>query len=155
MWLYQHGTGDGWKEYPNPFVLAGTMPILEWSAIQPRVELSSTEEFDHAIDHLAARTTVERPSIIALYTHGHQVILGLGLPQSFVQIQERNDPEGGPAFVTVGDATASGDVAFYLLGSHLTAIPRRHLIPTPIARRLAKEFLQSGKLSQEVLWEPA
>lgn len=131
------------------------MPILEWSDIQPRVELSSPEDFDHAIDHLAARSTEQRPSIVALYTHGHQVILGLGLPQSFVQIQEWNDPRGGPAFVTVGDPAASGEVSFYLLGSHHTGIPRRHLIPTPIARRLAREFLQSGKLSKEVSWEPA
>ena len=135
------------------------MPILEWSQTQPRVEFSSTEEFDHAIDRLAARCTVERPSIVALYAHGHQVMLGLGLPQSFVQVQEwddpHSDPHSGQALVTVGDAKASGEVAFYLLGSHQTEIPRRHLIPAATARRLTKQFLESGKLSKEVSWEPA
>jgi len=139
----------------KPFIPPGIMPILEWSAIQPRVELSTMDDFDHAIDRLSARCTAERPSIVALYAHGHQVILGLGLPESFVQIQEGDDPHHGPALVTVGDPTAHGEVAFYLLGSHLREIPRRHLIPTLTARRLARQFLESGKLSDEVAWEAA
>jgi len=131
------------------------MPILEWSQIQPRVELASGDDFDHAIDRLTARASTDHPSIVALYAHGHQVILGLGLPQSFVQIQEWDDPQFGPALVTVGDATASGEVAFYLLGSQHTEIPRRNLIPTPSARRLAKQFLETGKLPKDVTWEAA
>lgn len=131
------------------------MPILEWSAIQPRVELTTAEEFDHAIDTLAARAGGNRPSIVALYAHGHQVMLGLGLPESFVQIQESGDPEATPALLTVGQATAEGTVAFYYLGSHETEIPRRNLIPQATARRLARQFLMTGKVSEEVKWEPA
>lgn len=131
------------------------MPILEWSEIQPRVELSSPEDFDHAIDRLSARYTADHPAIVALYAHGHQVILGLGLPQSFVQIQEWDDPHFGPALVTVGDATASGEVTFYLLGSRHTEIPRRNLISAPVARRLAKRFLETGTLPTDATWEPA
>jgi hypothetical protein len=128
------------------------MAELEWSETQPRVELSTTG-FDDAIDRLSARFSAERPSIVALYAHGHQIILGLGLPQSFVQIQPWDDPHDEPALVTVGDVTASGMVAFYFLGSHHTEIPRRHLIPTTTARHLAKQFLESGKRSQEGTWE--
>lgn len=131
------------------------MPILEWSDIQPRVELSTTDDFDHAIDRLSARATPERPSIVALYAHGHQVMLGLGLPDSFVQIQQGDDPENKPALLTVGDRAAEGTVAFYYLGSHEIAIPRRNLIATATARRLARQFLASGKVSEEAAWEPA
>jgi hypothetical protein len=130
------------------------MSILEWSAIQPRVELPTPEDFDHAIERLSARAA-ERPSIVALYAHGHQVMLGLGLPQSFVQIQESEDPENKPALLTVGDATADGAVAFYFLGSQHTEIPRRNLIPANTARRLARQFLTTGKVSEEAQWEPA
>ena len=73
------------------------MPILEWSETQPRVELSTPEEFDHAIERLTARASADRPSIVALYAHGHQVTLGLGLPDSFVQIQESENPNHNPA----------------------------------------------------------
>ena len=131
------------------------MPILEWSDIQPRVELASIAEFDHAIDRLSARSTATHPSIVALYAHGHQVILGLGLPQSFVQIQKWDDPQDEAALVTVGDATARGEVAFYFLGSRHTPIPCRHLIPTTTAREVAKRFLESGHASKEVIWEAA
>ena len=61
----------------------------------------------------------------------------------------------GPALVTVGDATASGEVAFYLLGSQHTEIPRRNLIPTSSARRLAKQFLETGRLPKDATWEAA
>ncbi len=131
------------------------MPILEWSDIQPRVELSTPEEFDHAIDRLSVRASTERPSVVALYAHGHQVMLGLGLPESFVQIQRSDDPHDTPALVSVGDAEADGAVAFYYLGSHEIDIPRRNLIATPTARRVARQFLTTGKVSEEVAWEPA
>lgn len=131
------------------------MPILEWSDIQPRVELSTPDDFDHAIDRLAARASAERPSIVALYAHDHQVMLGLGLPESFVQIQRSADPDNTPALVTIGDAAAEGTVAFYYLGSHQLDMPRRNLITTTTARRIARQFLTSGKISEEVLWEPA
>jgi len=130
------------------------MSILEWSAIQPRVELSTPEEFDHAVDTLSARAA-KHPSIVAFYTHGHQVMLGLGLPESFVQIQEAGDPEKAPALLTVGDVDADGAVAFYLLGSQQTEIPRRNLIPAATARRLARQFLTTGKVSEDVTWERA
>ena len=130
------------------------MPILEWSAIQPRVELSTPEEFDHAVDTLSARAA-KHPSIVAFYTQGHQVMLGLGLAESFVQIQEAGDPEKTPALLTVGDAQADGAVSFYLLGSQQTEIPRRNLIPAPTARRLARQFLTTGRVSEDVTWERA
>ncbi|MGE5144690.1 MAG: Imm1 family immunity protein [Acidobacteriota bacterium] len=130
------------------------MPILEWSAIQPRVELSTPEEFDHAIDTLSTRAA-KHPSIVAFYAHGHQVMLGLGLPQSFVQIQEAGDPESKPALLTVGDAAADGAVAFFLLGSQQTEVPRRNLIPAASAQRVARQFLTSGKVPEDVTWERA
>lgn len=135
-------------------VILQSMSILEWSAIQPRIELSTPEEFDHAIDTLSARAT-KHPSIVAFYAHGHQVMLGLGLPESFVHIQEAGDQENARALLTVGDAAADGAVAFFLLGSQQTDIPRRNLIPATIAHRLARQFLTSGKVSEDVKWEHA
>jgi len=130
------------------------MPILEWSEILPRVELATPAEFDHAIDTLSARSSADHPTIVALYAHGHQVILGLGLAESFVQIQDER-PASKAALVTVGNTKADGDVSFYLLGSHHTEIPRRNLIPIATARQLARAFLfESGKVSAEVAWEP-
>lgn len=131
------------------------MPILEWSAILPRVELATAAEFDHAMDTLSARSSGGHPTIVALYAHGHQVIIGVGLEESFVQIQHQDDPENKPALVTVGQPHADGAVSFYLLGTQHTEIPRRNLIPATTARRLARQFLTSGKVSEEAKWEPA
>jgi hypothetical protein len=129
------------------------MPILEWSETQPRLELSNADELDHAIERLAKRYTSERPAIVALYAHGHQLILGLGLPDSFVQIRQWEGHETAPIFATAGDPTATGNVVYYFLGSQETEIPRRHLVPIATARRLAKQFLESGTRSSDVTWE--
>jgi Immunity protein Imm1 len=131
------------------------MAILEWSDTQPRVELTTAQEFEDALDRLALKCKPDHPSIVALYAHDHQLLIGLGLPQSFVQIQRWDDPGSRPALVTVGDSNAIGEVAFYLFGSHHTEIPRRHLIPTPMARQLALQFFESGQVKQVVDWEPA
>ena len=52
--------------------------------------------------------------------------VGLGLPESFVQIQ--SESRMPPYLVTVGDASARGAVAFYFMGSHHTQIARTQLI---------------------------
>src|SRR5512144_437743 len=126
------------------------MPILEWSDTQPRVELSTGEEFEDAVNRLAARCSADRPTIVALYAHGHQVMLGLGLPQSFVQIQRWENQASGPALVTVGDSKADGGVAFYLFGSQHTEIPKRNLIPG--LRRFGSPDSSSNLVKSNKMW---
>jgi phage head maturation protease len=58
------------------------MAILEWSDTQPRVELTTAQEFEDALDRLALKGKPDHPTIVALYAHDHQLLIGLGLPQT-------------------------------------------------------------------------
>jgi len=91
------------------------------------------------------------PFIVDVSAHGYEMTLGLGLPESFVHVElESGEP---PYFITVGDPTAEGVVAFYLHGAHPMEIPRRNLISTPEAVNVARDFLERGERSTSVDWE--
>jgi hypothetical protein len=131
------------------------MPSLEWSESSPPIELACAEDLDRALEHVALHCSPEHPIIVALYVHGQQLLLALGSPQSFVQVQAWDSGRDEPALVTVGGPEKLGVVSFYFLGSHHTEIPERNLIPTSVALGIAKQFLQSGRRSEDVAWETA
>ena len=63
---------------------------------------------------------MDQPTIVTLHVHDHRLLLGLGLPESFVQLErESGDP---PYIATVGDPNADDVVAFYLHGEVLMLI---------------------------------
>jgi hypothetical protein len=83
--------------------------------------------------------------------HGYEVLLGLGLLESFVHVErESGEP---PYLVTLGDPAAEGELAFYLHEEHHTEIPRRYLISTSEALRIVREFFETGARSTSVEWE--
>lgn len=131
------------------------MARLEWSESEPALDVSNASEFDKAFDRIAPRFDARRPGIVALYSHGYQLILGVGLPQSFVQIENWDDPDATPTFVTVGDPNATGAVAFFYMGEHHTEIPEKNLIPASTARSIVRQFLGTGDRSEIVPWEQA
>ena len=126
---------------------------LQWSETEPALDVSNAQEFDKALDQLAPRFDAQRPGIVALYSNGYQLIIGIGLPHSFVQIQNWDDPGSTPTFATVGDPSATGAVDFFLLGEHHTEIPEKNLIPAGTARLIARQFLETGDRSEIVPWE--
>ena len=74
----------------------------------------------------------------------------LGLPESFVYLDEVNPTR---YYITVGDSYTDGDVSFYLLGQHHTEFERRHLIPLATARRVLREFFDTGRRPANITWE--
>ncbi|PYQ01295.1 MAG: hypothetical protein DMF83_26015 [Acidobacteria bacterium] len=124
---------------------------LRWSEQEPATTLSDPRELDDFLDAIAMGCDRHRPIIVLVDAHGHEVALGIGAEESFVQVQDQSgDP---PYLVTVGDPTADGVVAFYLFGHHHTEIRRRHLVPSMVARRIVSAFLRSGSRSPDVEWE--
>jgi hypothetical protein len=132
------------KATPIPFT-------LQCSA-NPAVMIETCLELDQALHKAELDCTFERPIIVSLYAHGHQLEIGLGLRDSFVSFQ-RCKPTPGPSLITVGDARANRGVVFFFLGWRRTEIPRRNLLPITKAREILREFFETGVRPTIVEWE--
>ena len=128
-----------------------TKAALYWSEHEPPDEVHDAGQLDARLDSIAASCKPDRPTIVDLHIHRHSVSFGLGLPETFVQVQSESGMP--PYFVTVGDSTAEGVLTFYLMGSHHTEILRRHAISSVAAREIVREFFVTGERPSEVEWE--
>jgi hypothetical protein len=123
-----------------------TTPTLQWSESVPPVEVRTGQQLDQLIDQLRP----EFPISVVLHAHGCEAHILLGLPESFVYVDEVSPTR---YFITVGDSYVDGGVEFHLLGQHHTEFERRHLIPLVTARRVLREFFDTGRRSEIVEWE--
>jgi hypothetical protein len=124
---------------------------LTCSMEEPGIEINNGTELEAWLDKLTDRCTHESPRTVRLCVHGYEVEIGLGSEESFVHI----DHESGmpPHFTTLGDAQAEGEVVFYVLGDRQGRTPRHNLIPIALARRVVREFFDTGQRSLSVEWE--
>jgi hypothetical protein len=126
---------------------------LQWSEEEPPITVSTCHELDQALHKVGLRSSAAHPIAVALYVHGYEVVIGLGLPESFVNVKswERGTPES--CLTTVGNGRAQRGVVFYFLGNRRTEIPQRNLIPMAQARQVIREFFETGARSTSVAWE--
>jgi hypothetical protein len=133
--------------------MIATTSTLQWSEEEPPVTISTCHELDQALHKVALRSTAAHPIVVALYVHGYEVVFGLGLPESFVNV--KNWEPGTPecCLTTVGNDSAQRGVVFFFLDKRRTEIPRRNLIPTAQARQVVREFFETGRRSTSVKWD--
>jgi hypothetical protein len=136
----------------TPFMIAPAS-TLQWSEAEPPATVWTCRELDQALHKVAAGCPPKRPLIAALYVHGYQVGIGLGLPKSFVNVKSwaRGTPES--SLITVGNDRAVRGAVFFFLDKQRTEIPQRNLIPTAQARQIVREFFKTGCRSTAVQWE--
>jgi len=127
-----------------------TTPTLQWSESEPPVEIRTGEQLDQLLDRLTATARPEFPISVRLQAHDCEADILLGLPESFVYLDEVSPTR---YYITVGDSYVDGVVSFHLLGQHHTEFERRHLIPTATARRVLREFFDTGRRPTSVEWE--
>jgi len=127
-----------------------TTPTLQWSESEPPVEVQTLEQLDQLLDQITATCQPDFPISVTLGAHGFQAHILLGLPESFIYLDEVSPTR---YFITVGDSHTGGLVGFHLFGQHHTEFERRHLIPTATARGALREFFDTGQRSTSVDWE--
>ena len=123
-----------------------TIPTLQWSEGIPPVEVRTGEQLDQLLDQLRP----DFPIAVVLHAHGCQGHILLGLEESFVYLDEMTPKR---YFITIGDSGANGVLGFHMLGQHRTEFERRHLIPLAAARRVLREFFDTGRRPESVQWE--
>ncbi len=133
--------------------MAADTPTLQWSTEEPAITVRTRQELDQAVHKIAARCPAKRPVIVALYAHGYEIGIGLGLPESFVNVKswEHGTPES--CLITVGDGRAKRGAVFFFLNTQATEIPQRNLIPVTQARQIIREFFETGARSTSIEWE--
>ena len=130
--------------------MTSTHPTLQWSETEPAAEVLTGEQLDQRLDQLARSARGDFPISVRLQMHGCEADILLGLPGSFVYV---NELAARREYITVGDSRSEGVVSFYLLGQRHTEFERRCLIPLAAARRVLREFFDTGRRSPTVEWE--
>jgi len=128
------------------------LPILQCSEAEPAATIRTCLELDGALHKTELRSALDRPIIVSMYTRGFHLEIGLGLPRSFVSIQ-RCEPKLGPRVITVGDVRSHEGAVFFLLRGDSFEIPGRNLLPSSDARRIFREFFNTGVASTSFYWE--
>jgi len=123
-----------------------TIATLRSAEDVPPVEVRTGEELDQLLDQLRP----DSPVSVILHAHGCEAHILLGSPESFVYIDEITPTR---YYITVGDSHAKGAVGFHLLGQHHTEFERCYLIPLVTARRVLREFFETGRKPASVDWE--
>ena len=126
---------------------------VQWSETEPPATVSTCHELDQVLHQVDARCTPGHPIIVAIYVHGYQVRIGIGLHESFVHVERPKSDASESCLITVGSGQARHGVVFYFLGTRPTEIPQRNLIPTSQARGIVREFFETGRRSTNVQWE--
>jgi hypothetical protein len=127
--------------------------IVQWSETEPPATVATCHELDQALHQVAAQCPPGHPIIVAIYVHGSQVGIGIGLHESFVHIKPPKTGAPESCLITIGGGQAKHGVVFYFLNTRPTEIPQHNLIPTSQARGIVREFFQTGRRSTNVKWE--
>lgn len=130
--------------------MTATIATLKSSETEQPAEILTAEQLEQLLDQISATCQPDHPISVRLQAHGFEADILLGLPESFVYLDEVRPTR---CFITVGDLYVDGVVGFYLFGQHHTEFERRHLIPTATARRVLREFFDTGLRSASVQWE--
>ena len=128
------------------------LPTLQCSEAEPAATIRTCLELDGALHKAELRCALGRPIIVSMYTRGVHLEIGLGLARSFVSIQ-RCEPVLGPRVITIGDVRSHEGAVFFLLRGDSLEIPGRNLLASSDARRIFREFFDTGIASTSFYWE--
>jgi len=112
---------------------------------------SSPAELDAILDDLHTKCDRNQPILAAVESiNGDTLTIGLGSELSLLSFVQGN---GKPPYLSsVGNCHEDGVSVFYYMGEW-TEIPKRRLIPLPLARQAMRSFIVTGKIPNNVNWE--
>ena len=93
------------------------------------------------------------PTVVEIERLGYLFSMAVGLPESFVQITPDSNDQPYLIAAAPKDSDKDGTFNFYFQGLHHTEIPRRNILPISKARELARTFLITGIIPEDIDWE--
>jgi Immunity protein Imm1 len=116
------------------------------------VSVSNAVELDSELDRITASVKPEHPVGITIERSNHDTLMMiLGAPAGVLSF---NRADGMPPyFVTLGDPSEDGVLAYWLTGNHHGEVPRWSLVPNEDAREAARRFIaMEYGLPSNVTW---
>jgi hypothetical protein len=129
-------------------------PTLQWSEAEPPIVISTSLELDRALHDIVIHKSSMHAIVAVVFSQGHQVGIGLGLPVSFVSFRSCDPAQEQPCVITVAESPPEQGAMFYFLNSQRTEIQRQNLIPATLARQIVREFLKTGRRPTTTRWAP-
>jgi len=127
--------------------------IVTWWSHEDGVAVNDVAELDHVIDDVIKSECREYPTVLEIRANGYLFSIAVGLAESFIQISCDSDLSSYFAAVWDKNAPDNDTLNFYFQGLHHTEIRRRNILPSTVARELARSFVLSGTIPKEVEWE--
>lgn len=126
--------------------------IVTWWSHEDEVAVNDIAELDRVIDDAIKSECREHPTVLEIRANGYLFSMAVGLAESFIQISDSNLSS---YFVAVSDKNAPDNetFSFYFQALHHTEIRRRNILASTVARELARSFVLSGTIPEEVEWE--
>jgi hypothetical protein len=123
--------------------------LLRWN--DHEVNVNNTEDFDVHLDEIAARDS--GPVLVSVLGTAGILSLGMGHPGGGLLLFLPSDGAAIPLH-SLGDSEAyDGDVQFRSGANTVNFFPRC-LVTHDVMRAAARSFLVTGRLPEEVTWEP-
>lgn len=110
------------------------------------------EELDTILDQLNKEFDQKRPSLVEIENQSGDILaIGLGLKESILSfVSASGDP---PYWISKGKKKNLEDTIVFYCYDEWSEFPSSALIPMEVARSVMKEFVKTGKLSDEIDWE--
>lgn len=117
-----------------------------------RVLVSSSAELDAELDRIAASVTADRPiGIIVERANRDALMMIVGASEGVLSFTRADGMP--PYFVTLGDPSEDGVLAYWLTGDHHGEVPRWSMVPNGDAREAVRRFIaMEYGLPSNVTW---
>jgi len=128
------------------------MVDIEWGP-GPRHERVSEDELDALLDRIDVEARrMDRPVDVQVTVNAAGTLgIVLGADWSVLNhVPAHLDP---PYLVSVGEDPSKEPVAFYVAGDHYSETLRRNTISSDAARAAMRQFVATGRLSPDLVWE--
>jgi hypothetical protein len=116
------------------------------------VSVSNAAELDAELDRVAAAVNADRPVGITIERANRDALMMIVDAPAGVLSFTRADGMP-PYFVTLGDPSEDGILAYWLTGSHHGEVPRSSMVPNADAREAVRRFIAMDYgLPSNVTW---
>jgi hypothetical protein len=119
--------------------------------IRDTIEFESIEQLDEILDQLSEKSK-EKPCLVdVIIPSGDSLAIGLGAEDSLLSfVSSSGDP---PYFISKGESNDTENTVVFYWNEEWSEFPKSSLISIESARCAIREFVRTGKLSDEIIWE--